>query len=93
MPVRIGPRIETRLDESHRNQLSEILERRGWTISTFVRQAIEAEQKRLKRERFRELFASFDADPLELPPWDELKLELAEMHCPGPEFCKDPDHH
>lgn len=93
MAVRIGSRIETRLDESHRNQLAEILEKRGWTISAFVRQAIEAEQKLLKRERFRELFASFDADPLDLPPWDELKLELAEMHCPGPEFCKGPDHH
>lgn len=85
MAVRIGPRIETRLDESHRNQLSEILEKRGWTISAFVRQAIEAEQKRLEHEEFKALLKSFRDDPLHFPPWEELKRELTEPDWPDNE--------
>ena len=91
MPVRIGSRIETRLDESHRIQLSEILEKRGWTIAAFFRQAIEAEQKRLEHEEFKALLESFRDDPLHFPPWEELKRELTEPDWPDNECERQPE--
>ncbi len=78
MTVRIGSRVETRLDEEHRKQLTEILEKRDWTFAAFVRQAIEAERKRLEDERFSALVQSFKDEPFHFPPWEELKREMAE---------------
>ncbi len=93
MTVRIGSRVETRLDESHRKQLAEILEKRDWTFAAFVRRAIEAEQQRLEDEEFETLLKSFDDDPIPWPSWEVLKREIVEMHCPGDEFCDGPDNH
>ena len=91
MTVRIGSRIETRLDESHRKQLAEILEKRNWTIAAFVRQAIESEQKRMIHEEFRALVQSFIDEPLHFPPWDELKRELTEPDWPDDECGPHPE--
>ncbi|MBA4181626.1 MAG: hypothetical protein C0506_13630 [Anaerolinea sp.] len=76
MSARVGPRIETRLDEEHQRQLADILEKRGWTISAFVRKAIEDEEQRLRHEEFVEALEWIKANPIDLPPWEVLKEEL-----------------
>lgn len=72
----VGSRIETRLDEEHRQKLADILAKRGWTISAFVRKAIEDEEKRLRHEEFLKLLDWMEANPIELSPWEVLKEEL-----------------
>ena len=64
--------------------MAEILEKRNWTIAAFVRQAIEAEQKRMDHEEFERLLQSFRDDPIQWPPWEDLKRELAEDRTPTP---------
>ncbi len=93
MVVRIGKRIEVRLDDAHREALAHVLEARGLTVSEWFRTAIATEEDRLRVEAFDALLQSFRDDPLDLPTGDELQLELNHVHCAGIEFCDAPQLH
>ncbi len=93
MVVRIGKRIEVRLDDAHREALSLVLESRGLTVTEWVRDIIDAEQERIRIAEFDALLQSFRDDPLKVPTGDDLQRELDHVHCPGLEFCVDPELH
>lgn len=93
MVVRIRSRIEVRLDEAHQRALTHVLEARGQNTSEFVRAAIDEAREAIDDEEFRALVQSFRDDPLDVPIGDELNRELAHAHCPGGEFCDEPQYH
>lgn len=75
-------RIEVRLDDRHRRMLDRIVERRSITISALIRGFIEEEERRLEDEEFLALLAGLQAEPIDLPPPEELRRELEEAYCP-----------
>jgi hypothetical protein len=93
MVVRIGKRIEVRLDDAHREALSFVLESRGLTVTEWVRDRIEAERERIRLAEFEALLQSLQDDPVDWGSLDEVSAETAHAHCPGAEFCGEPDRH
>ena len=93
MVVRKAARVEVRLDDEHERMLREILQRRGITAATLLREKIEEEAVELRVQRVRELFRRADEDPVDLGTPDEIDAELGHGSCPGIEFCGEPEFH
>lgn len=82
MVVRVGPRIEVRLDEAHREKLARVLEARGETISAFVRAAIDEANEAIEMREFDALLKELQDTATWTPTEEELHELLDEPQCP-----------
>jgi hypothetical protein len=62
-------------------------------VSDFVRAAIEQATEAIEIREWEAMLRHLQDTAPELPPWEELKEEIAHAHCPGAEFCDNPDMH
>jgi hypothetical protein len=84
MCVRIGPRIEIRLDEEHRAKLARIVECRGGTVSDFVRKAIDEQEQEIALAQWDALVDNLQRAATWTPTDDELDELLNDPQCPEP---------
>ena len=68
-------RIDVRLDDEHRALLDQIVQKRGITVSEFIRSAIEAAEREARLARVSALLEELQLpdDAPDDPPWYEIK--------------------
>jgi predicted DNA-binding protein len=93
MTVREGRRIDVRLDPERRERLEKVLEESGSSVSDLFRHWIDDAYERLEDRAFRARLAALTENPIDLPGPDLLSEELDHAHCPGVEFCNQPEFH
>jgi uncharacterized protein (DUF1778 family) len=82
MAVRVGRRIEVRLDEEHRAKLAKILEARGGTVSDFVRAAIAQTEDEIALAEWRAAVDELQRTATWTASEEELRALLSEPQCP-----------
>ena len=82
MAVRVGSRIEVRLDDEHRAKLAKILENRGGTISDFVRKAIDERERAIALTEWDALVSDLQRAATWTPNDGELDELLNDPQCP-----------
>lgn len=93
MMVRIGPRVEVRLDPERRRRLGTVAARSGANVSDLFRQWVDQAYERIEDEDFQRLLLELSDNPVELPGPEALSRELDHAHCPGAEWCDQPEMH
>ena len=77
-------RLEVRLDEDHSRKLSEIVSRRGKSVSAWVKEVIDRTYEDLSRqERMRAVRRIAEAAVEDVPEPDALARELEQAHEPS----------
>ncbi len=93
MAIRRTDRVDVRLDDARRVRLENLAQRYGSTVSELFRRWIDEAYERLEDSDFRARLTALAENPVDLPGPDMLSAELDHAHCPGVEFCEQPEFH
>jgi hypothetical protein len=73
-------RLQVLLDEERLARLTQEAERRGSSVATLVREAIDLAYPAEGMSRSEAFRVLFEAEPIDVGDWDDIKAEIEQMY-------------